>query len=276
MCIRDRGQGLSGWVAENSKPIINGNPSVEPGYLNDPSKFSTLRSALAVPLEGVNGVVGVLALYHSDRDAFTKDHLRVLLVVSSKLSLAIENALKFRQAETSATTDFLTSLPNARSLFLHLDAEIARCKRSREPLTILVADLDNFKQINDKYGHLEGNKALKVVAKALRDHCREYDYVARMGGDEFVVVLPGLDAQAAEVRMEQLRKMAIEEARLQTGLEMSVSIGAATYPQAGQDAEDLLADADRMMYKAKEASPSRLRAQRNWDLWQQQTQGIIQ
>jgi diguanylate cyclase (GGDEF)-like protein/putative nucleotidyltransferase with HDIG domain len=270
------GQGLSGWVAENAKPIVNGNPSVEPGYLNDASKFSTLRSALAVPLEGVNGVVGVLALYHSDRDAFTKDHLRVLLVVSSKLSLAIENALKFRQAETSATTDFLTTLPNARSLFLHLDSEIARCKRSKEPLTILVADLDNFKQINDKYGHLEGNKALKVVAKALRDHCREYDYVARMGGDEFVVVLPGLDAVAAESRMEQLRKMAIEEARLQTGLEMSISIGAATFPQAGQDAEDLLADADRMMYKAKEASPTRLRAQRNWDLWQAQVQGVIQ
>src|SRR5438105_1075245 len=81
------GQGLSGWVAQNKKPIINGNPSVEPGYLNDPTKFSTLRSALAVPLKGLDGVVGVLTLYHAERDAFTSDHLRILLAVSSKMSV---------------------------------------------------------------------------------------------------------------------------------------------------------------------------------------------
>ena len=113
------GQGLSGWVAENRKPILNGNPSVEPGYLNDPAKFSTLRSAVAVPLEGVNGVLGVLTLYHAESDAFTKDHLRILLAISSKIAVAIENALRFQRAESSATTDYLTDLPNARSLFLH-------------------------------------------------------------------------------------------------------------------------------------------------------------
>src|SRR5437660_9614148 len=76
------GDGLSGWVAQNKKPIVNGNPSVEPGYLNDPAKFSTLRSALAVPLEGVGGVIGGLALYRVERDAFTTDNLRILLAVS--------------------------------------------------------------------------------------------------------------------------------------------------------------------------------------------------
>src|SRR6059058_6082167 len=131
------GQGLSGWVAQNRKPIVNGNPSVEPGYLNDPAKFSTLRAALAVPLEGVNGVVGVMTLYHADKDAFSKDHLRILLAISSKVSLSIENALKYRQAESSATTDYLTGLPNARSLFLHLDSELSRCRRLGSPLAVL-------------------------------------------------------------------------------------------------------------------------------------------
>src|ERR1035438_10479848 len=102
------GEGLSGWVAHNSKPIVNGNPSVEPGYLNDPTKFSSLRSALAVPLKGDSEVVGVLALYRSAQDAFTQDHLRIVLNASSKLGITIENALKFREAEDSATTDFLT------------------------------------------------------------------------------------------------------------------------------------------------------------------------
>ncbi|PYV97396.1 MAG: hypothetical protein DMG86_18330 [Acidobacteria bacterium] len=186
------GQGLSGWVAQNKKPIINGNPSVEPGYLNDPTKFSTLRSALAIPLEGLAGVVGVLALYHAERDAFTSDHLRILLAISSKMALAVENALKYEQAESSATTDYLTGLPNARSLFLQLDRELARCKRDTSSLTVMVCDMDGFKQINDRFGHLEGNRVLRLFAVALKESCREYDYVARMGGDEFVVVAPGL------------------------------------------------------------------------------------
>jgi putative nucleotidyltransferase with HDIG domain len=90
------GQGLSGWVAQNLKPILNGNPSVEPGYLNDASKYSTLNSALAVPLEGLQGVVGVVALYHAEKDFFTSDHLRILQAVSSKMALAIENAKEVR------------------------------------------------------------------------------------------------------------------------------------------------------------------------------------
>src|SRR5437588_7351308 len=165
------GQGLSGWVAQNRKPIINGNPSVEPGYLNDPTKFSTLRSALALPLEGLGGVVGVLALYQSEPDAFTSDHLRILLAVTSKMALAIENALKYQQAENSATTDFLTELPNARSLFLELDKELARCKREESSLTVMVCDMDGFKQINDRFGHLEGNRVLRLFAQALRQSC---------------------------------------------------------------------------------------------------------
>jgi len=123
------GTGSFRWVAQNRKAIVNGNPSVEPGYLSDPARFSTLRSAISVPLEGLAGVVGVLTLYHSERDAYTADHLRILLAISSKVALSVENALAFRQAESSATTDYLTELPNARSLFLHLDRELARCKR---------------------------------------------------------------------------------------------------------------------------------------------------
>jgi putative nucleotidyltransferase with HDIG domain len=86
------GEGLSGWVAQNSKPILNGNPSVEPGYLNDPSKYSTLRSALAVPLEGASSVIAVLALYRARQDAFTREDLVILQAMASKVGLAIEDA----------------------------------------------------------------------------------------------------------------------------------------------------------------------------------------
>jgi diguanylate cyclase (GGDEF)-like protein len=247
------GQGLSGWVAQNRKPIVNGNPSVEPGYLNDPAKFSSLRSALALPLEGVSGVIGVLALYRSERDAFTSDNLRILMAVSSKMALSIENALKYQQAESSATTDYLTGLPNARSLFLQLDRELARCKRDGSTLTVMVSDMDGFKQINDRFGHLEGNRVLRLFAQALKDVCREYDYVARMGGDEFVVVAPGLAADASVKRAEQLRVLAKQAGSEVCGEEiLSLSVGRAVYPEDGADAEQLLAEADRRMYLEKQ------------------------
>src|SRR4051812_13682231 len=247
------GHGLSGWVAHNRKPIINGNPSVEPGYLNDPSKFSTLRSALAVPLEGVAGIIGVLALYRGERDAFTSVHLRILLAVSGKMALAIENALKYQQAENSATTDYLTGLPNARSLFLQLDRELARCKRDNSTLTVMVSDMDGFKQINDRFGHLEGNRVLRLFAQALKDTSREYDYVARMGGDEFVVITPGLASEAAGKKAEQMRALARQAGSEVCGEEiLSLSVGRAVYPADGKDAEQLLAEADRRMYLEKQ------------------------
>src|SRR5438552_6266132 len=113
------------------------------------------------------------------------------------MALSIENALKYQQAENSATTDYLTGLPNARSLFLELDRELARCKRDNSSLTVMVSDMDGFKQINDRFGHLEGNRVLRLFAQSLKDTCREYDYVARMGGDEFVVIAPGLTPEAS-------------------------------------------------------------------------------
>ncbi len=246
------GEGLSGWVAQNSKPILNGNPSVEPGYLNDPTKYSTLRSALAVPLEGVSGVVAVLALYRAKQDAFTKDHLRILLAISSKLGFTIENALKYRLAEDSATTDYLTGLPNARSLFLHLDREIARCHRSNLPLAVFVSDLNGFKQVNDQFGHFQGNKLLQSFAEALKGCCREYDYAARMGGDEFVIVAPGLHQDAAVEMAQRLETIIKEVGTPICGVGMvSLSIGQAFYPVDGTNAEHLLAEADRRMYSMK-------------------------
>jgi diguanylate cyclase (GGDEF)-like protein/putative nucleotidyltransferase with HDIG domain len=247
------GQGLSGWVAENRKPILNGNPSVEPGYLNDPAKFSTLRAAVAVPLEGVSGVLGVMTLYHAERDAFTKDHLRILLAISSKIALSIENAIRFKQAESSATTDYLTDLPNARSLFMHLDSELSRGKRHDTPLAVLVLDLDGFKLVNDRFGHLEGNKVLHSVAKGLKQACRDYDYVARMGGDEFVVLLPGVDPTDLEGKVQQFRMVVQDVGRALFSTPLTVSVGAANFPADGADAEQLLAEADRRMYKEKRA-----------------------
>ncbi len=247
------GEGLCGWVAENCKPIVNGGPELEAGYVIDPDRNAILRSALAVPLEGLNGVVGVLAMYQTNHDAFTPDHLRILLAVASKVALSIENALKYQQAESSATTDYLTGLPNARSLFVHLAQEVVRSRRMKTSLAVMVCDIDGFKQINDSYGHLEGDKLLREFSTRLKEICRGYDYIARMGGDEFVITAPGLTPEAAAEKADQLNRAAIDSCRAVLGRDLiTLSVGTSFCPDDGFDVERLLADADRRMYSIKQ------------------------
>jgi diguanylate cyclase (GGDEF)-like protein/putative nucleotidyltransferase with HDIG domain len=261
------GEGLCGWVAENCKPIINGNPQVEDGYVADP-KNAALSSALVVPLQGLNGVVGVLAMYHSAADAFTPDHLRILLAVASKVALSVENALKYQQAESSATTDFLTGLPNARSLFVHLAQEVTRCRRMKSSLAVMVCDIDGLKKINDSFGHLEGDKLLREFSLRLKEACRGYDYVARMGGDEFVVTAPGLTPEAAADKTTRLNQAAVDAGRHTCGREIiSLSVGIAFCPEDGYDVEKLLAEADRRMYSVKQIHHAESAANR--DAWAQ-------
>jgi diguanylate cyclase (GGDEF)-like protein/putative nucleotidyltransferase with HDIG domain len=247
------GTGLCGWVAQNAKAILNGNPTVEMGFGRDPKTTAEPRSALAVPLEGVTGLVGVLALYQDEPDAFTSDHLRVLQVITSRVALFIENALKYREAENSATIDYLTGMSNARAMSVHLEQELARCKQDSSTVAIMVCDLDGFKQINDRHGHLAGDKTLKIFAKLLHEACRENDYVARMGGDEFVIIAPDMAPSAVSERALLLTSLAQRAGNEVCGNNfLSLSVGAAFYPQDGLETEQLLAEADRRMYAAKQ------------------------
>jgi diguanylate cyclase (GGDEF)-like protein len=246
------GEGLSGWVATHNKPILNGNPSVEPGYLNDPSKFSVLRSALSVPLTGQKGAVAVLTLYRADADAFAPDDLRILSGLSAKIGLAFENAIKYRALETSATTDHLTGLTNIRALFERFDHEILHCERQQAPMTVMVCDLDGFKQVNDRFGHNSGNRVLQEFAKGLRKIIRESDVAARFGGDEFVLILPGMKADAVKDKAFALSALATEAGMIICGENLlSASVGVASWPDDGIKREELLAEADRRMYVDK-------------------------
>ncbi len=246
------GEGLSGWVAKHNKPIFNGNPSVEPGYLNDSKKYSLLRSALSVPLVGQEGIVGVISLYRADADAFAPDHLRILSGLSSKIGLSFENALKYRALEASATTDYLTGLNNTRALFERLNHELSRSEREGSPLTVMVCDLDRFKEVNDRFGHNAGNKVLQAFAQGLTKISRDYDVIARFGGDEFVLVLPGMKANAVGDKILALSTVASDVGRLVCGENViSASVGVASWPDDGVNGEELLAEADRRMYADK-------------------------
>ena len=253
------GQGLSGWVARNEKSITNGNPAAETLHLGASSRITALQSALCIPLRGRDGVAGVLTLYHRERNCFTKDHLRLLLAASSKLGLSVENALQYEQAQSTASTDYLTGLPNARSICLHLEKELTRIRRSRRPLAVLLCDLNGFKKVNDKFGHLTGNKLLQEVAAKFKASCREYDQVGRLGGDEFVFVLPEVTKELVAEMEKRLARAVREASRTICGETIvSVSVGSALFPADGISGEELLSEADRSMYEIKEKHYSKL------------------
>ena len=247
------GQGIAGWVAATEQPIINGNPAAETKHLGDPRRVSVLQSALTIPLRGRDGVAGVLSLYLREKNGFTKEQLRLLLAASSKLGLSVENALQYEKAQDTASTDYLTGLPNARSICVHMEKEISRARRAGHSLGVLLCDLNGFKRVNDNFGHLMGNKLLQLIAVKLKSASREYDQVGRLGGDEFVFVLPEITASSVKEFQRRLEQ-AVEEAGVQLCNQkvVTASIGCSFHPQDGDTAEQLLSEADRRMYESKE------------------------
>ena len=160
-------KGLSGRVIQHKTSILNGDPCMEFGFNNDSVVVYKLQSALAVLMKGPKGMLGVITLYQKDLRAFNRDHLRLLEAVSLQVAPAIESALRYHDTEKMAVTDHLTGLPNARSLELHLHRELSRAQREEKTVGVLVCDLNGFKGVNDRFGHLKGNEVLQVVAKGL-------------------------------------------------------------------------------------------------------------
>ena len=180
-------------------------------------------------------------------------HLHSFLGIMSLMTLvfAAEVAERRRQEHRVhflAVSDALTGLANYRSLVEVLDAEVKRYGRSGRPFAVLMLDLDELKKVNDRYGHLAGNRAICRVADVLRMQCREVDTAARYGGDEFALVLPETGRESA---MQVARRISQCLADQTEGPKLSVSIGVAVHPEDGQTIEQLLGSADRALYQEK-------------------------
>jgi len=249
------GQGLAGWVAQHRRPLLNGSPDADAqaaGVTAD--ETFELASALVYPVEFGDRLIGALALYHAQPGFYTLAHQRLLEHVVEQLSAVVANSLLIDQAQEASLTDVLTSLPNTRSLFLHLTRELARAKRLRAPLALVLLDLDDFKQINDRYGHHVGDRTLCDVAGILRAAIRPYDICARYAGDEFILILSECSAEEAERKRDELEQTVRErgfEPHPGTRRPLSISAGVAMFPADGQSYESLLAVADRRMYQDK-------------------------
>jgi len=248
------GYGLTGWVARNRRPLVNARPSTDLEAAGFPSDKTVLHSALVCPLVFSERFIGTISVYHTEPSVYTDDHRRLLDRISEQAAAVIYNSIVFEQTQEDSLTDPLTALPNTRFMFMHLTRELARAERLKSEVSLLVMDLDNFKDINDTYGHHVGDRALRDVAGVLRTGIRPYDICVRYAGDEFIVVLSGCGGEEAERKRVELQR-AVDtlqfEARPGKMLPLAISVGASVFPHDGDTYETLLATADSRMYRDK-------------------------
>jgi diguanylate cyclase (GGDEF)-like protein len=248
------GEGLTGWVARNRRPLVNARPSADLEAAGREDVTTALQSALVCPLVFNEKFIGTLTVYHVQPAFYSDDHRRLLDRISEQASAVINNSMVFEQTQEDSLTDPLTGLPNTRFLFMHLSRELSRADRLKTEVSVLVMDLDHFKDINDNHGHHVGDRALCEVARVLRTAIRPYDICVRYAGDEFIVVLSGCGAEEAEHKRLELQQTVDEvyfEARPGKRLPLGISIGCAVCPQDGESYETLLATADSRMYQDK-------------------------
>ena len=256
------GEGLIGRAAVSRQTLL-GDPGA-PGTACELPRGVRARSALAVPLLCRGRLVGVAALLNRrGRRCFSDDEARLVTLLLEPAAAAVDAALLVRRSEELSVTDDLTRLYNSRYLNAALRREVERSRRYRASLSVIFLDLDGFKGVNDRHGHMWGSRTLVEVGAVLRETVRAIDVVARFGGDEFTVILPQTDRRGAQVIAERLRERISAARYLQAyGIDVHVtaSLGIATYPEDGLTGEDLLACADRAMYRAKEAGKDRVAA----------------
>src|SRR5262245_4818723 len=248
------GHGLTGWVARNRRPLVNARPSADLEAAGMASDRTALHSALVCPLVFNERFIGTISVYHTEPSVYTDDHRRLLDRISEQAAAVIYNSMVFEQTQEDSLTDPLTGLPNTRFMFMHLTRELARAERLKSEVSLLVMDLDAFKEINDTYGHHVGDRALREVAGVLRNGIRPYDICVRYAGDEFIVVLSGCGGDEADRKRVELQKAVDEvqfEARPGNMIPLSISIGASIFPHDGDSYETLLATADSRMYRDK-------------------------
>jgi diguanylate cyclase (GGDEF)-like protein/putative nucleotidyltransferase with HDIG domain len=248
------GDGITGWVIANSRSMCNASPDLDLVGLPE-EVVKRFRGVLVSPLQREDGAFGAISLYSQSRTSYTAEHVRLLESVCQHASSALNNALTYEKTRESALVDPLTELPNARGFYMMLEQRIAECQRmNKEPLALICMDIDDFKIVNDKYGHSIGDRLLASVAGVVRRELRQMDILTRYAGDEFVAIMPMASSKMAASISERMRN-AVEEqlfsVRAGTMVGLGVSLGVACFPDDGETTEELLTAAARRMQRDK-------------------------
>jgi diguanylate cyclase (GGDEF)-like protein/putative nucleotidyltransferase with HDIG domain len=250
------GDGITGWVIANARSMCNASPDLDMVGVPD-DVVKRFRGVLVSPLQREDGAFGAIALYSQSRTSYSTEHVRLLESVCQHASSALNNALTYEKTRESALIDPLTELPNARGFYMMLEQRIAECQRmNKEPLSVVCMDIDDFKVVNDQYGHSIGDRLLASVAGVVRSELRQMDILTRYAGDEFVAIMPMASGKMAVSISERMRN-AVEEqlfsVRSGTMIGLGVSLGVACFPDDGETSEELLSAAARRMQHDKNA-----------------------
>jgi len=263
-----RGEGIAGRVAEHGEPILVKNLESDPRIKQKNREHYKTRSFVSVPLKIADRVIGVLNL--SDKttgEVFDEEDLKFIQSVATHAAIVLERNDFYNKSEELkklTITDSLTGLLNRRYLLERLKDELARSARHVHPLSLLMLDLDGFKDCNDTLGHLFGDKILKDVAETLLKTVRTMDIVARYGGDEFMVILPETREAGAVDIAERLRISVRKEtthhpeAAVPEPCALTASVGIVCYPEHGDTVELLLENVDKALYRAKNKGKNRV------------------
>ena len=254
------GQGFTGWVVEHGLPQRIDHSSGDPRPAHVPETPDEDESLLCAPLEIGGQTTGALLL-SGEPGQYGDDDLDFLVALAQVASLAIANSQTFDRVQRQATLDNLTGAFNRHFLIQTLRAELTRADRLGGSVGLLMVDVDQLKQVNDDHGHLVGDDLLRAVVDGLRSACRETDWVARYGGDEFAVVLPGCAPEQLPAVGEKLRR-SVAERRVRLGdgrsLGVTVSLGGAVFPHVARDMMQLLSLADANERTAKHGGGDRV------------------
>jgi diguanylate cyclase (GGDEF)-like protein/putative nucleotidyltransferase with HDIG domain len=248
------GAGVIGYVARLGKTVRNAHPAADLRAAGLPDAHANLQAMVACPLRVHDRTIGVLAAYHVTASYFSEAHEGTLEKIAEKTATVVHDAQAFEKVRTESLTDPLTGLQNSRSLLDHLEKEMSKADRYRTERAILVIDVDRFKLINDRFGHPAGDRALQFIARAIKGSVRVYDFCARQGGDEFIVVLQDCDAAQAHDRAVELQEAVSGipfEPAPGVAVTLHISVGHAMYPSDGGSVEALIRCADERMYQDK-------------------------
>jgi diguanylate cyclase (GGDEF)-like protein len=246
-----------GSVVLNNKPILQRDLVHEHRFIEDMRLLEEgIRAYVLLPLNSRGRSIGVLALGTGRSTYYDDGTLARMQLLADSIALAFENVRLFQKTRELSITDEVTPLYNFRYFHQILDRELKLVDRYGSVLSLVFLDLDRFKPINDKYGHLRGSRTLREVGFLIRAAVRETDYPARYGGDEFVVISPQTDRAAAGMMAEKLRRLIEGHTFLQEegiNARLGVSLGLATYPTEASSKEALIRLADKRMYEDKAA-----------------------
>jgi diguanylate cyclase (GGDEF)-like protein len=253
------GEGIAEWITGQSEIASFEKFKLNPLFLNafpEIQKLNALYPNLIVPLIYKARFLGLLILGNKlDRSPFSENDLELLNTISSLAATAFMNAHLYEMAIRDSTTRLFVP----RYFRQRLNEEIKRAKRYVKPISLAMFDIDNFKQINDFFGHLRGDQALVQISGIIRASCREdVDIPCRYGGEEFALVLPETDANGAYLVAERIR-VAVENASFfGNNTRLTISCGVACYPHHASTLEELIENADRALYRSKKAGKNKV------------------